>query len=76
MRVVWIMSAYNSENTIAAALRSIQAQTCADWELVIVDDCSQDRTAQILESYAQLSPQIRILTNSKNMNIAASLNRP
>ncbi len=37
-----IMPAYNAERYIEAAIRS---QNCPDWELIVIDDCSQDTTA-------------------------------
>ena len=40
-----IMPAYNAERYIEAAIRSVMAQTCPDWELIVIDDCSQDATA-------------------------------
>lgn len=47
-----IMPAYNAEQYIGEAIESVIAQTYADWELVIVDDCSKDKTAEIAQNYA------------------------
>lgn len=41
----------NSEPWIEYGLKSIFDQTCKDWELVIVDDCSQDKSPEIIRSY-------------------------
>ena len=42
-----IMPAYNAQATIAASIQSVRAQTLKNWELIIVDDGSQDETAAI-----------------------------
>lgn len=39
-----IMAAWNSEKYIAEAIESVQAQTYTNWELIVVDDASTDRT--------------------------------
>ena len=40
-----VMPAYNADKFIEAAVRSVQTQTFPDWELILVDDCSTDGTA-------------------------------
>ena len=42
-----IMPAYKARDTIAASVKSLQAQTLQNWELIIVDDGSPDDTAEI-----------------------------
>lgn len=56
-----IMPAYNASATIAASVQSAQAQTLANWELIIVDDGSSDDTAQIALSLAESDPRICVL---------------
>jgi glycosyltransferase involved in cell wall biosynthesis len=56
------MPAYNASATIAEALRSVLAQTCSDWEIVVVDDGSTDATAAIARSYAERDARIRVVT--------------
>ena len=46
-----IMPSYNSEKYIGAALKSVQAQTYNNWELIIVDDCSTDDTVGIIKRF-------------------------
>ena len=60
---------------VAAAARSVQAQTFADWELIIVDDGSTDGTAGVAASLAAEDPRVRVVTHPRNMGIAASRNR-
>ena len=48
-----IMPAYNAEKYIGEAIASVCAQTYENWNLLILDDGSADRTVEIAESYAQ-----------------------
>lgn len=59
-KVSVIMACHNAEPFLAESLDSIAAQTFADWELLIVDDASTDRTRDILQSYAAQDRRIRI----------------
>jgi len=56
-----VMPAYNAERFIGAALESIQAQSFADFEVVVVDDGSQDDTAAIVAAAAARDRRIRLL---------------
>lgn len=58
-----IMAAYNEEQYIAQAIESIQAQTFKDWELIIINDGSQDHTAEIATKYANSDPRIQLINN-------------
>ncbi|HEY6478281.1 MAG TPA: glycosyltransferase family A protein, partial [Polyangia bacterium] len=57
------------------AVRSVQAQAFADWELVIVDDGSTDGTAEVAHTLASKDARIRVATNPRNLGIAAARNR-
>lgn len=70
-----IMGAYNEENTIAKCVESIIHQTYKNWEFIICNDCSKDRTEEMIESFCQQDKRIILLNNEKNMRLAASLNR-
>lgn len=50
-RVSVIIPAYNAEAFLARALRSVEAQTLGDYEIVLIDDGSTDRTAEIVRSF-------------------------
>jgi glycosyltransferase involved in cell wall biosynthesis len=50
-RVSVIIPAFNNEATLAEAVRSVQAQTYADWEVIVSDDASTDGTAAIAEGF-------------------------
>ena len=68
-----IMPAYNAEKYIAEAIDSILGQTFGDFEFIILNDCSTDRTEEIILSYED--PRIVYLKNEQNMGVAATLNR-
>lgn len=68
-----IMPSYNSEKYIGAALKSVQAQTYNNWELIIVDDCSTDDTVGIIKRFNE--PRIRLFRKKMNSGAAKSRNR-
>ena len=68
------MGAYNVAPYIGAAIESVIAQTEADWELLIVDDGSTDRTADIVRDYARADSRLRLLTQT-NGGISSARNR-
>ena len=74
-KVSIIMPAYNCERFIAEAIQSVQAQTYANWELIIVDDCSTDQTRTIIEKFALEDKRIIFLKNEINSGAAASRNK-
>lgn len=65
-----IMAAYNAENTIEQAIDSVLNQTYQNFELLIVNDCSTDRTAEIINSYAERDQRVRLITNPKNSGVS------
>ena len=68
-----IMPVYNGEKYISTAIDSVLAQTCGDWELIVVNDGSKDGTAKVLEAYAD-NPQIRII-HQPNGGVSVARNR-
>lgn len=71
-RVSVIMPVYNGEKYIAEAIESVIRQTYADWELIIVDDCSTDSTKKILNNVRD--KRVKIFRNEKNLGSVASRN--
>lgn len=51
MKISVIVPAYNVEKTLSTLLDSLSNQNCRDFEVIVVDDCSQDNTCQVVESY-------------------------
>lgn len=61
-----VTSAYNAQSTIGRAIESVQSQSFKDWEMIIINDCSTDETAKIVESYASQDTRIRIVNHDVN----------
>jgi teichuronic acid biosynthesis glycosyltransferase TuaG len=61
-----ITPSWNVERLIGETILSVQAQTFADWELLIADDCSTDNTAAVIESYAAKDSRIRLIRQPRN----------
>ena len=68
-----VMAVHNGERHLDAALSSILSQTYAALEIIVVDDGSSDRTAELLAQCDD--PRLRILTNTSCQGLARSLNR-
>ena len=68
-----IMPAYNAEQYISEAIESILNQTYSNFEFIIIDDGSTDRTVEMVQSYSD--PRIRFVQNEHNLGVAATLNR-
>jgi len=66
---------YNAEKYLEDALKAILAQTYTDFELIISDNASTDRTAEICKSYAAIDQRIRYFRNEKNLGVAKNYNR-
>jgi glycosyltransferase involved in cell wall biosynthesis len=62
-----LMTAFNREKYIAQAIESVLAATYKNFELIIVDDCSKDKTVEIANRYAQKDSRIKIYSNEKNL---------
>ncbi len=65
-KVTVIMPAYNAEGSIRAALDSVLAQTWTNVEVLVVDDCSEDGTAGIVEEYVSRDSRVRLLRSDQN----------
>lgn len=70
-----IMPAYNASKYIDAAINSVIAQTYPYWELIVIDDCSNDNTLQIINDYAQKDNRITVLRNNENLGVSATRNK-
>jgi len=70
-----LMPAYNAERFIEEAIRSVMSQTFQEWELIVLDDCSADSTASMVEKLACEDDRITLIRNEKNMGVARTRNR-
>jgi glycosyltransferase involved in cell wall biosynthesis len=68
-----IIPAYNSEATIVETIRSVQLQTINDWEIIVVDDGSTDKTVQLVNDLSVEDNRIRVI-RQKNQHVSAARN--
>lgn len=68
-----IMPSYNASAFIEKSIDSVQKQTYAKWELIIVDDCSSDNTVELVHNIKD--ERIRFFENEKNSGAAVSRNK-
>lgn len=74
-KVSVLMPAYNAEKYLGQAIESILNQTFGDFECIIIDDCSKDKTWDIIQEYAKKDKRIVGVTNEHNLGIAGNLNK-
>lgn len=69
-----IVPVYNAGEFLAETIQSVQSQTCADWELLLVDDMSSDNSREIMERAAADDDRIRPLPQKENAGAACARN--
>ena len=69
-----IMPVHNGMATLQRAVRSVQAQSFADWELLVVDDCSTDGSREAVATWAAADLRIRPIRNAENRGPGAARN--
>ena len=74
-RVSVITPVYNVEQYIDKTLESVFCQTYKDIEIILVDDCSKDKSAQIIAKYKEAHPEIIYFLQDKNMGAGAARNK-
>jgi glycosyltransferase involved in cell wall biosynthesis len=62
-----LMTAYNREKYIADAIESVLASTYSNFELIITDDQSKDRTVEIAKSYSEKDKRVKVFVNEQNL---------
>jgi hypothetical protein len=70
-----LMTAFNREKYIAEAIESVLSSTYSNFELIITDDCSRDRTVEIARSYAEKDARVKVFENEKNLGDYSNRNR-
>ncbi len=74
-RISIIMPVYNTEKYLEKALESILSQTFWDFEFIIIDDCSTDKSFEICQKYQKQDKRIKLFRNEKNMWISYTRNK-
>ena len=69
-----IMPSYNCGRFVNGTIRSVQAQTYQDWEIIFVDDCSTDDTISIVSELREKDSRIHLYQNASNSGAAVSRN--
>jgi glycosyltransferase involved in cell wall biosynthesis len=67
--------AYNAEKYIADSIESILRQTHKDFEFILIDDGSTDKTYSIIENYAKKDQRITLIKNETNLGISGNRNK-
>ena len=70
-----LMGIYNCADTLPQAIKSIQAQTYTNWELILCDDGSTDDTYTVAKSFSDQDSRIVLLRNTENKGLNITLNR-
>ena len=69
-----IMPSYNCDQYVESSIRSVQAQTYKNWEIIFMDDSSTDNTVRLVSSLREKDPRIRLYKNKGNLGAAVSRN--
>lgn len=70
-----IMPVYNTEKYVGQSIESILSQTFWDFEFIIIDDCSSDKSYQICKKYAEQDSRIRLYKNERNVWVVKTRNK-
>jgi glycosyltransferase involved in cell wall biosynthesis len=70
-----LMPVYNGEKYLKEAIQSILSQSFKDFEFIIVDDGSKDKSWEIIQEYKKIDKRIIPIKNSENLRTSKTLNR-
>jgi len=73
MKVSIVMPCYNSEKYVRDSILSVVGQTYSDWELLVVDDCSTDKSIEVIEPFLE-DNRIKLFRNATNRGPVFSRN--
>jgi glycosyltransferase involved in cell wall biosynthesis len=74
-RVTVVTPVYNGEKHLADCIDSVLAQEYPNFEYLVINNCSTDRTLEIAQSYAARDARIRVVSNPSLLNVVDSHNR-
>lgn len=70
-----IVPVYQGESLLPECVESVREQTMPDWELLLIDDGSTDKSRALCEQYAAEDTRIRVIAQPRNMGVSAARNR-
>ena len=74
-KILVFVPTYNSEKYLRQCLDSVLQQTFQDWQCVISDDASTDKSVEIAREYEKVDSRFKVLTHDKNVGAANNWNR-
>ncbi|MDF3033466.1 MAG: hypothetical protein K0R76_420 [Alphaproteobacteria bacterium] len=75
VKISVVLPVYNGERYLKNSIESILNQKYKDFELIIIDDCSSDKSSIIAQNYAQSNANVSYYRNDINLKLPESLNR-
>lgn len=69
-----IMPAFNSSKTIKDSINSVVSQNYKEWELLVINDCSNDNTVEIVRDYINIDNRIKLIDKKNNEGVALARN--
>lgn len=70
-----IIPVYNSQKYFSSCLKSVLRQNYNDYEIIIIDDASKDKSRKIYKSYSKNSSKIKVIKNKRNLGVSVSRNK-
>ncbi len=74
-RVSIVLPVYNGASYVDEAIESIRSQSLVDWELIVVDDGSEDDSMEQCRRHAEDDERIKLFSNGVNLGLARTMNR-
>ena len=75
MKISIIVAVYNKEKYLSKCLDSLLSQTLTDIEIICLDDCSTDKSLEVLNSYADRDSRVKVIAFSKNVGQGVTRNK-
>ena len=75
MKISFITASYNYEEYIGETIKSVLAQTISDWEMIVVDDGSKDKSVNLIKKFCKKDSRVRLFRHQggKNCGLAKTL---
>lgn len=73
-RFTILTAVYNAQAYVAECIESVLSQTCAEWQMICIDDCSTDESKHILHQYAARDSRIQVMQTKVNSGQAVARN--